>query len=152
MDNKTAAERSRNMSKIRSVDTKPELVIRKRLFADGFRYRLHDKKLPGKPDIVLKKYRAAVFINGCFWHGHEGCKYSRIPETHADFWKEKIGRNKERDAKERQALTNAGWRVLVIWTCALRNKAAVESTYDALKKWLTEDSSDFAEIPLSTKL
>jgi DNA mismatch endonuclease (patch repair protein) len=147
MDNKTAAERSRNMSKIRSVDTKPELVIRKRLFADGFRYRLHDKKLPGKPDIVLKKYRAAVFINGCFWHGHEGCKYSRIPETHADFWAEKIGRNKERDTKERQALADAGWRVLVIWTCALRNKAAVESTYDALKEWLTEDSSNFAEIP-----
>lgn len=147
MDNKTAAERSRNMSKIRSVDTKPEIVIRKRLFADGFRYRLHDKKLPGKPDIVLKKYRAAVFINGCFWHGHEGCKYSRIPETHADFWAEKIGRNKERDTKERQALADAGWRVLVIWTCALRNKAAVESTYDALKKWLTEGNSDFAEIP-----
>ena len=147
MDNKTAAERSRNMSKIRSVDTKPEIVIRKRLFADGFRYRLHDKKLPGKPDIVLKKYRAAGFINGWFWHGHEGCKYSRIPETHADFWAEKIGRNKERDTKERQALADAGWRVLVIWTCALRNKAAVESTYDALKKWLTESNSDFAEIP-----
>lgn len=136
MDNKTKAERSLNMSRIRAKDTKPELTIRRLLFADGFRYRIHVKTLPGTPDLVLPKYRAVIFIHGCFWHGHDGCKYAKLPETHGEFWRDKISKNKERDQRVRQELVSGGWRVLTIWTCSIKNQAKVKETYTQVKDWI----------------
>ncbi len=136
MDNKTKAERSLNMSRIRAKDTKPELTIRRLLFADGFRYRIHVKTLPGTPDLVLPKYRAVIFVHGCFWHGHDGCKYAKLPETHGEFWRDKISKNKERDQRVRQELVSGGWRVLTIWTCSIKNQAKVKETYTQVKNWI----------------
>lgn len=136
MDNKTKAERSLNMSRIRAKDTKPELTIRRLLFADGFRYRIHVKTLPGTPDLVLPKYRAVIFVHGCFWHGHDGCKYAKLPETHGEFWRDKIYKNKERDQRVRQELVSGGWRVLTIWTCSIKNQAKVKETYTQVKNWI----------------
>lgn len=136
MDNKTKAERSLNMSRIRAKDTKPELTIRRLLFADGFRYRIHVKTLPGTPDLVLPKYRAVIFVHGCFWHGHDGCKYAKLPETHGEFWRDKISKNKERDQRVRQELLSGGWRVLTIWTCSIKNQAKVKETYTQVKDWI----------------
>ena len=115
------AVRSFNMSRVRSKDTKPEMIVRKALFAKGFRYRLHDKKLPGKPDIVLKKYKTVIFIHGCFWHGHIKCKYFVVPKTRTRFWLNKIYINKANDVKARKALQKEGWKVLTIWECALKS-------------------------------
>jgi DNA mismatch endonuclease (patch repair protein) len=109
--------RSYNMSRIRSKDTKPELLVRKFLFSKGFRYRLHDKKLPGKPDIVLPKYKTVVFIHGCFWHGHDGCRYSVIPKTRTEWWEEKIDRNKIKDEKVKNDLLKLKWKVIHVWEC-----------------------------------
>ncbi len=114
------------MSHIRSDDTKPELFVRKLLFAAGFRYRLHVKSLPGKPDIVLAKWRTAIFVNGCFWHVHEGCPKATHPSSNTNYWNEKLRRNQERDRQSIQALLNAGWRTLVVWECACRPKLAGE--------------------------
>ena len=122
MDNHTAEQRHRNMSAVRSKNTKPEILVRKYLFANGFRYRINDKKLAGKPDIVLPKYKTVIFINGCFWHGHKDCKDSHIPKTNTDFWTEKINKNKVRDAKNYELLQNAGWKVIILWTCELKSK------------------------------
>lgn len=110
------------MRAIRSCDTKPELVVRRLLFAAGFRYRLHDAKLPGKPDIVLRKWKTAVFVNGCFWHQHEGCPRASIPSSNNEYWLPKLARNKARDREEQAALMAAGWRVLVVWECACQKK------------------------------
>ncbi len=112
--------RSYNMSQIKGKDTKPEEIVRKYLFSQGFRYRKNDPNLPGKPDIVLPKYKTVVFVNGCFWHHHEGCKYFVWPKNNAEFWKEKINRNVERDKKNKRKLNEAGWRVIVIWECNLK--------------------------------
>ena len=109
------------MSKIRSKDTKPELALRKALFARGFRYRVNDKKLPGKPDIVLPKYKTVIFLHGCFWHRHEGCKYAYTPKTNTEFWVDKITSNKERDKINFQILTELGWNVLTVWECEIRH-------------------------------
>ena len=114
--------RSYNMSQIRSKDTKPELLVRKYLFAHGFRYRLHDKKLPGKPDIVLPKYKTVIFVNGCFWHGHENCKYFVIPKTRTDWWVNKINNNKLKDNRNIKLLKNGGWKVIRIFECKLKPK------------------------------
>jgi len=114
------ATRSYNMSRIKGKDTKPEMLVRKFLFAQGFRYRLHDKKLPGKPDIVLPRYKTVIFIHGCFWHGHEGCKYYSIPKTRSEWWKEKINRNVTNDKKAVELLREIGWKILVIWGCELK--------------------------------
>lgn len=116
----TPEQRSFNMSRIRSKDTKPELLVRKHLFSLGFRYRLHDKKLPGKPDIVLPKYRTVIFIHGCFWHGHEGCPYFVIPKTRTEWWVEKINRTRELDRKNVENLENQGWKVIEIFDCELK--------------------------------
>lgn len=116
------ATRSYNMSRIKGKDTKPEMLVRKFLFSKGFRYRLHDKKLPGKPDIVLPKYKTVIFIHGCFWHGHEGCKYYVVPKTRTDWWLEKIGKNIVNDEKAVKALVEMGWKVIVIWGCELKSK------------------------------
>jgi DNA mismatch endonuclease, patch repair protein len=116
--NKSA--RSYNMSRIRSTNTKPELLVRKFLHANGFRYSLHNKKLPGKPDIVLRKYKTIIFIHGCFWHGHANCKYFKLPKTRTQWWANKIATNKANDAKAVKALKKEGWQVLVIWECKLK--------------------------------
>ena len=113
--------RSYNMSQIKGKDTKPEMLVRKFLFSKGFRYRLNVSDLPGKPDIVLPKYKSIIFINGCFWHGHENCRYFVIPKTRAEWWMSKINGTKLRDRKTADSLTLLGWRVFVIWTCELKN-------------------------------
>lgn len=112
--------RSYNMSQIRDKNTKPELLVRKYLFGNGFRYRVNVKDLPGKPDIVLTKYNTAIFIHGCFWHGHEGCKYFIIPKTRTEWWTQKIQKNIERDQKVHTKLKALGWNVMTIWECQLK--------------------------------
>jgi len=112
--------RSYNMSQIKSRDTKPEIMVRKFLHANGFRYRLHDKNLVGKPDIVLKKYNTVIFIHGCFWHGHKGCKYYVIPKTHTQWWLDKINRNKGKDMESIIALQQDNWNTITIWECELK--------------------------------
>ncbi len=118
-DSKT---RSYNMSKIKGKDTRPEMIVRRFLWANGFRYRLHDKRLPGKPDIVLKKYRTVIFVHGCFWHGHQGCKYFKWPSTRTEWWKAKIQRTIEKDKEDIEALSELGWKVIVVWECGLKGK------------------------------
>ncbi|MEX2409891.1 MAG: very short patch repair endonuclease [Candidatus Paceibacterota bacterium] len=113
--------RSYNMSQIKATDTKPEMIVRKFLHANGFRYRLHVKDLPGKPDVVLPKYKTAIFVNGCFWHAHEKCKYFKIPRTRTEWWKEKLYGNKERDKGNFEELKQNGWNVLVFWECELKS-------------------------------
>jgi len=108
------------MSKIQGKNTKPEMLVRRFLHAKGFRYRLHDKNLPGKPDIVLRKYKTAVFVHGCFWHGHKDCKYYVVPKTRTQWWLDKINRNKENDAKHMTALTDLNWNIITIWECGLK--------------------------------
>lgn len=120
------------MAAVHSKDTKPEVLVRKFLFSKGLRFRVCDKKLPGKPDIVLPKYKTVIFIDGCFWHGHEGCKLSHLPHTRVDFWRNKINTNKLRDRRNDTDLTNAGWRVIRLWECEIRNKASQAATLDAL--------------------
>ena len=117
------ATRSYNMSRIRNKDTKPEILVRKFLFANGFRYRLNDKKLPGKPDIVLPKYKTVIFVNGCFWHGHENCKYFKLPATRTEWWKEKIEGNIKNDITKHALLREAGYKVIVVWECEVKNKS-----------------------------
>ena len=115
-------KRSEVMSKIRSKNTKPELALRKALFARGFRYRVNDGKLPGKPDIVLPKYKTVIFLHDCFWHSHEGCKYAYTPKTNTKFWADKINSNRERDKINTQKLIALGWNVLTVWECEIRHK------------------------------
>ena len=126
MDDKTPEQRSINMSHIRSKDTKPEEIVRKYLFARGFRYRKNDTRYPGKPDLVLPKYQTVIFINGCFWH-HHGCSRSTLPKTNQDYWIPKIQRNVERDRQNLKALEDAGWKVIVIWECELKKKTLEET-------------------------
>ena len=114
--------RSYNMSRIRSKNTKPEILIRKFLFANGFRYKLNDKKLPGKPDIVLPKYKTVIFVNGCFWHGHEGCKYFVIPKTRTQWWINKIVKTKHLDTDNYKKLSELGWKVITIFECRLKKE------------------------------
>ena len=123
--------RSYNMSRIRSKDTKPEELVRKYLFSKGFRYRKNDVRLPGKPDIVLPKYKTVIFVNGCFWHGHQGCRYFVWPKNNAEFWKKKISDNIQRDDKICRLLKELGWNVIVIWECELKPSVA-EKTLSTL--------------------
>ena len=127
----TPEQRSYNMSRIRGKNTKPEELVRKYLFSRGFRYRKNDPRLPGKPDIVLPKYKTVVFVNGCFWHGHEGCRYFVWPKNNADFWKNKISGNICRDQKNYNFLVELGWKVIIIWECELK-KAVFETTMSQL--------------------
>jgi len=115
------------MSRIRSKDTKPEMLVRRFLHKNGFRYRLHVKTLPGKPDIVLPKYKTVIFIHGCFWHGHEGCKYYVVPKTRTEWWLNKIGGNIANDNNAKAILQNAGWDIITIWECELK-KSSLEET------------------------
>ncbi|HEY8781003.1 MAG TPA: DNA mismatch endonuclease Vsr [Mucilaginibacter sp.] len=123
--------RSYNMSRIRGKDTKPEMLVRRFLHKSGFRYRLHVKGLPGKPDIVLPKYKTVIFVHGCFWHGHEGCKYASIPKTRTQWWSDKIARNKYLDTNSKISLELKGWKVIAVFTCDLKNKTII-STFDSL--------------------
>ncbi len=120
MDPLTPEQRSKNMAAIKSKDTKPELIVRKYLWANGYRYRKTTKLLPGKPDIVLLKYRTCIFINGCFWHGHDDCKLYRLPKTNTEFWINKVTRNKERDSQVIEKLNSLGWNCLIVWECQLK--------------------------------
>jgi len=114
--------RSYNMSQIKGKNTKPEMLVRKFLFSKGFRYRLHVKNLPGKPDLILPKYKTVIFINGCFWHGHQGCRYFVIPQTRTDWWLEKINRTRLRDQDNIVHLKALGWNVIIIWECQLKKE------------------------------
>lgn len=118
---KPTPSRSYNMSQIKGKNTKPEEIVRKYLFSRGFRYRINVAKLPGKPDIVLPKYKTVIFVNGCFWHMHQECRYFVWPNHNAEFWKEKITSNAERDRRKRQELEELGWRVLIVWECQLKD-------------------------------
>lgn len=131
------ATRSYNMSRIRSKDTKPEIIVRKFLHSKGLRFRLHPSKLPGKPDIYLKKYNTAIFIHGCFWHGHPGCRYFILPKTRSEWWKTKIERNIENDSTKSAALKKAGIKVITIWECDLKKEKVNKTLSRLLKKlWL----------------
>lgn len=139
MSKRTPQEkRSYNMSCIHGKDTKPEETIRKYLFSRGFRYRKNDKRLPGVPDIVLSKYKTVVFVNGCFWHKHEGCKYFVWPKNNADFWRKKIFDNVERDKRNYAFLKQDGWRVLTVWECELKQGRS-ESTLQRLTEQITHE-------------
>lgn len=127
--------RSEMMSRIGPRDTAPETAIRKALHRAGYRFRLHRKDLPGRPDLTLARHRAVIFVHGCFWHGHGGCGSFRLPKTNADFWREKIGRNMMRDKAVTSALVSQGWRVLVVWECATKPKR-VEQTAAEIAFWL----------------
>lgn len=125
MDIWTKDKRSSVMSKIRSKNTKPEIILRKALFSKGFRYKIHDKKLPGKPDIVLPKYRTVIFVHGCFWHYHSDCKEGKVPKTNTKFWSEKLSKNIERDVKHNLALNALGWKILTVWECEIEKRLNV---------------------------
>ena len=120
MDKLTKEARSENMSQIKNKNTKPEILVRKYLCSRGLRFRKNDKRYPGCPDIVFPKYKTAVFVNGCFWHCHEGCKDFVIPKTNVEFWENKLYANKERDRKKHEVLTISGWSVIVVWECELK--------------------------------
>lgn len=135
-DKLTKEQRHLCMSHIHGKDTRPEVFVRKSLWRLGFRYRLNASDLPGKPDIVFPKYRTVIFINGCFWHGHEGCKKFTVPETNRDFWMAKIDRNKQRDSDNTAALQSSGWKVLIVWECELSTKDKREQTINRISKLL----------------
>ena len=126
--------RSYNMSKIKGKDTKPELLVRKFLHKNRFRYRLHVKDLPGKPDIVLPKYKTVIFVNGCFWHGHEGCQYYVVPKTRTDWWLNKINGNIVKDKLDKQSLLALGWNVIEVWECELKKKLQNETLETLLSR------------------
>lgn len=126
--------RSYNMSQIKGKDTKPEMLVRKYIFSKGFRYRLHDKKLPGKPDVVLPKLKVVVFIHGCFWHGHSNCRYFVLPKTRTEWWLKKIERNKQLDSENSKKLRDAGWKVLTIFECKLKSNSRKETLDNLVKK------------------
>lgn len=132
--------RSYNMSRIKSKNTKPEIIVRKYLFGEGFRYRLHEKKLPGNPDIILPKYNTAIFVHGCFWHGHDGCKYFVIPKTRTEWWLDKINRNKQQDSENIKKLRASGWNVIPIFECELK-KHKIKDTLSSIKMQIKKNGN-----------
>lgn len=144
MDNKSAEQRRENMSHIRSTNTKPEEIVRKFLFSKGFRYRKNDKRYPGKPDIVLPKYRTLVYVNGCFWHQHAGCRYAAIPKSNQEYWLPKLARNIERDEKVHQEAVEAGWSVIIVWECSIKGKCRKQAL-EALAEYILS-ASDIAGV------
>ena len=141
-DTHTAEVRSRNMSRVKGKDTGLEMLVRKHLFSHGFRYRLHSKHLPGKPDLVFPGFKTALFVHGCFWHGHKGCRYATIPQTRTEWWQAKITRNRSNDHKVVEALESLGWQVLVVWGCDLKPRmrgqrlaSLVEEVNSAREQW-----------------
>lgn len=141
MDNRSKEARSKNMSNIPSKDTKPEETVRKYLFSKGFRYRKNVSSMPGKPDIVLPKYKTVVFVNGCFWHAHKDCKWFVPPKSNSDFWNKKFKYNIERDSKNYKLLEEKGWRVVVIWECEIRHGDAL-SVLENLSSKLKEERTN----------
>ena len=130
------------MAGIRGKDTRPEMMLRRELHARGFRYRLHDRRLPGAPDLVFRRYNAVCFVHGCFWHRHAGCRYATTPATRTDFWQTKFDANVMRDRRDRDALLDAGWRVATVWECALKNGAET-GVASELARWLRGDDQLF---------
>ncbi|MES2044563.1 MAG: DNA mismatch endonuclease Vsr [Pseudomonadota bacterium] len=143
-----SAARSRMMSGIRSANTKPELRLRRALHAKGLRFRLHDRSLPGRPDIVLPRWRAVIEVRGCFWHRHEGCRFTTSPATRPEFWEAKFCSNVDRDRRNATLLGDAGWRVAIVWECALRANNIDELLADIVA-WLKSDLQDI-ELPMPT--
>ena len=143
----TPIQRHSCMSRIRGKDTKPEIRVRKGLHRRGFRFRLQDRRLPGRPDITLPKYSVAIMVNGCFWHGHKGCRYATKPRTNPEFWETKIERNRHRDEVTTAHLEALGWTVITVWECELRGKAAAEARIEAL----AEDIRKAGEMKLQQK-
>lgn len=120
-DTLSREDRSRVMAAVKSRNTKPEIKVRKWLHSQGYRFRLHSSKLPGKPDIILPQYKIVIFVHGCFWHGHSGCSLARIPKTRSEWWQSKFDKNAKRDAHNKTSLENLGWRVIVVWECEIKN-------------------------------
>ena len=135
--------RSKMMATIRGRDTKPELFLRKALHGLGFRYRLHAKQLPGRPDLMLPKCNAVIFVHGCFWHRHPGCRFTTTPATRPEFWQEKFAANVLRDARAEAALRDIGLRTAIVWECGLRRPETASETLDAVREWLTGTSDRF---------
>jgi DNA mismatch endonuclease (patch repair protein) len=135
-------KRSEMMSRIRSEDTRPEKALRKALFAEGYRYRTHYGKLPGKPDIVLPKHKTAIFVNGCFWHGHENCKFHRMPKSNVEYWEKKIAKNKERDKRNMSGVASEGWKVIVVWECEI-SKKNMRSVIAGIMAMMSEKSAGY---------
>lgn len=132
-------KRSIIMSKISGKNTKPEILVRKYLFAHGFRFRVNDKRLPGKPDILLPKYKSVIFVNGCFWHGHENCKAATLPSSNIDYWRNKISSNVERDKKQQMQLEQMGYKVFVIWQCQLNSKEQEDTLQNLVEELTIKD-------------
>ncbi len=132
--------RSRMMSGIGGKNTKPEIALRKALFAKGVRYRLHDRGLPGRPDIVLQKWNVVIFVHGCFWHRHSGCKYTTTPSTRPEFWQAKFDGNVERDTRNMKRLITAGWRVAIVWECEI--KASLSEVSEKLVEWIGDETGE----------
>lgn len=139
MDVHSKETRSYNMSRIKGKDTKPEILVRKYLFSRGFRYRLHDKKLPGKPDIIFPKYKTVIFVHGCFWHGHENCRYFTPPKTRTEWWMNKISGNIKNDSQKRELLEKKGWHIITVWECQLK-KGKRETTLNELISKIQENN------------
>ena len=137
MDTLTPEQRHKNMQRIRSKDTKPEVLVRKFLFSQGFRYRKNDRRLPGHPDIVLPKYHTVVFVHGCFWHRHPDCSEASTPTNNREFWQQKFDKNVERDFREQEKLKEMGWQVIVVWECELSDKLKRSKRLDSLVKEIT---------------
>ena len=142
-DTVDSATRSRIMARVRSRNTGPEMILRRALHARGLRYKLHDSALPGRPDVVFPRFRAVCFVHGCFWHRHEGCPRATTPATNREYWEAKFARNVERDREHQAALLAAGWRVGVIWECALRPKGQVEDISARVERWLKSREAEF---------
>lgn len=155
MDIVNPETRSRMMSSIRGQDTKPEVLVRRFLHSKGFRFRLHRHDIPGRPDLILPRWRAAVLVHGCFWHGHSGCRYFRLPRTRPEFWSEKFAANVARDARTENALMALCWRVFVVWECAMRDhrEEALEALVREIPGQCTrvEISSPLGQLELSTE-
>lgn len=132
--------RSRMMAGIRGKDTKPEMLVRRSLHAAGYRFRLHRRDLPGAPDIVLPGRKIAIFVHGCFWHRHPGCRYAKLPATRTDFWKDKLDSNVARDGSAVDALTAAGWRVLIVWECSTRDRKLAPRLATLLCEWMESEA------------
>ncbi len=149
MDNISPEKRHQVMSKIPSRNTRPEKQIRSALFKAGFRYRICDKRYPGKPDLIFPHYYAVIFINGCFWHAHENCSQFRPPKSNQDFWQKKFTRNKERDSENLKYYQDKCWRVCLVWECSIRGKNSkqkIEQVTNQIIEWLEESSEPFLEI------
>lgn len=143
----TPEQRSRCMAAVKGKDTKPEMIVRKYLFSRGLRYRVQVRKLPGSPDIVLPKYKTVIFVNGCFWHGHEGCRYFRLPKSNVEFWERKISHNKARDISNTAVLNIMGWRVIRVWECDIRTVAGREAFLKGLYETIVNPIKPYADNP-----